>query len=105
MVGISLFYQAVIYEIPSLKKQITKQEKHLKELDKLEESVHRRIGELHSLRKIDCSRLGIKGEEPKKEIFEIVSTLPDLYEQWINRAKPKLASFTSAYKSAASIFG
>ena len=75
-----------------MKKQIAKQEKQIKELDKLEESVGRRIAELHSLRKIDCSRLGIKGEEPKKEIFEIVSTLPDLYDQWINRAKPKLAS-------------
>ena len=96
-------FQAVIYEIPSLKKQIAKQEKQIKELDKLEESVRRRIAELHSLRKTDCSRLGIKGEEPKKEIFEIVSTLPDLYDQWINRAQPKLASFMSAYKSAASI--
>ena len=95
--------QAVIYEIPSLKKHIVKQEKYIKELDKLEESTHRRIAELHSLRKVDCSRLGIDGIEPNKEIFEIVNSLPELYDHWINRAKPKLASFMSKYISAASI--
>ena len=95
--------QAVIYEIPSLKKQIVKQEKQLKELDKMEESVHRRIAELQSLRNADCSKLGIEGNEPKKEIFESVKSLPELYEQWIDRGKPKLASFMSKYISAASI--
>jgi len=95
--------QAVIYEIPSLKKHVVKQEKYIKELDKLEESTNRRIAELHTLRKVDCSRLGIDGTEPKKEIFEIVNSLPELYDHWINRAKPKLASFMSKYISAASI--
>ena len=69
----------------------------------MEESTLRRIAEIHSLRKVDCSRLGIEGIEPRKEIFEIVKSLPELYDQWIEHAKPKLASFISKYIRAASI--
>lgn len=46
--------QAVSYEIPSLKKQMAKQEKNVNDLDKVEEGTKRKISELFASRKVSC---------------------------------------------------
>ena len=60
--------QAVIYEIPGVRKQIAKQEKYLTELEKLEESGLKKVSEVLASRNADCSRISIKGDHPKKEV-------------------------------------
>lgn len=94
--------QAVLYEIPSLKKQVAKQEKQLNDLDKLEQSTKRKIAELKNERNADCAKMGIEGANPKRELLEIVHSLPNLYERWLNDARPNLKPLMEKYVEAAS---
>ena len=95
--------QAVVYELPSLKRQIGKNEKNLVELDKEEESSHRKKNELGAAIQADCSRVGVKGDNAKKEILELVQSLPELYDHWLHRAQPKLEGVMKKYANAAAV--
>ena len=93
--------QAIVYELPSLKKQIAKNEKNLVELDKDEEGSHRKKAELSAAIQADCSRVGVKGDNAKEEILQLVHSLPDMYNRWIDQAQPKLEGIMKKYSNAA----
>ncbi len=93
--------QAIVYELPSLKKQIAKNEKNLVELDKNEEGSHRKKAELSAAIQADCSRVGVKGDNAKEEILELVYSLPNMYDRWIGQAQPKLEGVMKKYSNAA----
>ena len=94
--------QAVVYEIPSIRKHIAKLEKQLNDLDKEESSWNRKITETLAARQSDCAVLGIAGKEPKKEIMEIINCLPELYDKWVANAKLILMPLAKKYSMAAS---
>ncbi len=95
--------QAVHYEIPSMKRQLAKQEKNILELEKYEESTKRKISGILAARQEDCSCIGIKGEQPRKEVIEMVDKLPKLYDSWVTQSKPVLSPLIKKYVSAAGV--
>lgn len=77
----------VSYEIPGLKKQITKLEqnqldceKKIKEYSKVEATA---LKEFHA----SCEQLGISGKNIKKELLELIKGLPDIYRSTAENIK------------------
>lgn len=71
----------VNYEIPALKKQISKCQQVQKECDKKEADYASKVAELKKKYASSCKELGIKGDKIKSELAALVKDLPKVYDE------------------------
>ncbi len=93
-----LLSQSCSYEIPGLKKQLAKTLQVQEECDKCEKNCTRKAREFRAEFDKSCRQLGIKGDRVKKEIVQLMATLPDTYAEIAERSK-KLKDAIKAYLS------
>ena len=53
-------------------------------------------------RKNECAEIGIEGANPKKEILDLVGTLPTLYDKWLEKGNKSLSKCLEKYRLNAS---
>jgi len=96
-----LLIQAVVYELPGLKKQITKSAQIQEECDKREKENCRKAEEFRNDYNTACKNLGIDGSEKqinalKKQVFGLLEGLPDTYSELAEESK-KMEPYRNAY--------
>ena len=74
-----LLSQSCSYEIPGLKKALTKSAQVQQECEKKEKDNLRKAAEFRSEFRKSCDQLGIKGDKIRQEIIELLSGLPETY--------------------------
>ena len=52
-------------------------------------------------RKNECAEIGIQGANPKKEILDLVGTLPTLYDKWLEKGNKSLSKCLEKYRLSA----
>ncbi len=85
--GGQLLTQSVVYEVPSIKKQIGRLDKVLSEADKRERDLLKKQTENQNAFTSECKSLGIPGDSPKTEIINLVAELPNLYKAWTEQLR------------------
>lgn len=91
-----LLSQSVTYEIPGLKKQLAKTIQIQEECDKREKDNIKKAKEFRAEFDKSCQQLGISGKKIRREIIDMVSTLPQTYEV-IAKDCQKLKPFRAMY--------
>ncbi|XP_048005021.1 CDK5 regulatory subunit-associated protein 3 [Leguminivora glycinivorella] len=76
------------YEIPSLKKQIAKEEQLQGEYEKKHADHLKNEASMKSEFLAQCRQLGIQGDKIKRELVERLKELPEIYEDIGNSLKP-----------------
>ncbi|XP_045767296.1 CDK5RAP3-like protein [Maniola jurtina] len=83
-----IFVRNITYEIPSLKKQIAKEEQMQTECEKKESDYLKSQASSKSEFLSLCKQLGIKGDRIKRELLERLQGLPDIYDKIGKSLKP-----------------
>ncbi|XP_032515934.2 CDK5 regulatory subunit-associated protein 3 [Danaus plexippus] len=83
-----LFVRNINYEIPSLKKQIAKEEQLEMECEKKRAEYIKNEASSKSEFLVLCRQLGIKGEKIKRELVERLHELPEIYDKIGKSLKP-----------------
>ncbi|XP_052803580.1 CDK5 regulatory subunit-associated protein 3-like [Mya arenaria] len=91
-----LIMRNVTYEIPALKKQISRCQQIQKECDKKEADYISKAADLRKKYASSCKELGIKGDKIKSELSALVKDLPKVYEEVAKEAK-RLCSAVTYY--------
>ncbi|KAK8763230.1 hypothetical protein V5799_034163 [Amblyomma americanum] len=75
-----MIIRTVNYEVPALKRQITKCQQIQEESVKKEADYAKHAQDLRDRYQQECKQLGIKGECIKKELLSLLDELPGLFE-------------------------
>jgi hypothetical protein len=82
-----LLSQAVTYEIPGLKKQLTKSIQIQGDCDKKEKDNAKKARDFRSEFDKSCKQLGIEGVKIRREIIALLSNLPETYAKMADDAR------------------
>nr|CAG4647131.1 EOG090X07S9 [Megafenestra aurita]SVE92446.1 EOG090X07S9 [Megafenestra aurita] len=82
-----LLMRNVAYEIPGIKKSIARCEQIQHESEKKEVDCIKNAQDFREKYKSLCHQLGIKGENIKKELNDLLTSLPDMYKDVAKQAK------------------
>nr|CAG4643277.1 EOG090X07S9 [Ilyocryptus agilis] len=88
----------VTYEIPGLKKSIMKCEQIQQDCDKREAECAKNAKDFREKYKSHCTQMGIEGKDIKKELTELLSCLPEMYNEVASGAR-KLKEACALYRS------
>nr|CAG4637090.1 EOG090X07S9 [Ceriodaphnia reticulata]SVE72992.1 EOG090X07S9 [Ceriodaphnia reticulata] len=88
----------VAYEIPGIKKSIAKCEQVQRESEKKEAECGKNAQDFRDKYKSLCHQLGIEGKNTKKELTDLLTSLPDMYKDVANHAK-KTKEAAAFYRS------
>nr|CAG4641774.1 EOG090X07S9 [Eurycercus lamellatus] len=88
----------VAYEIPGIKKSITKCEQVQHECEKKEGECGKNAQDFRDKYKALCQQIGIEGSNIKKELSELLSSLPQMYKDVAQQAK-KIKDASAFYRS------
>ncbi|KAJ1520518.1 hypothetical protein ONE63_003641 [Megalurothrips usitatus] len=90
--------RSVQYEIPGIRKQITRAEQMQKECEKREAELSKQENSARNDFKVSCQKLGIVGDKIKKELVERCQELPKIYSAMAQEL-PLLDEATQFYRA------